>query len=226
MDSRLQIKGIGDSLLVTIGEGEWAELRATLLGYLHQQGDFLRGGRIALDVGAHILKAAELGSLRDQVSELGITIWAVISTSPLTEKTAQSLGMATRLSRPRPERVVRPVDTALSEGDSALWVRRTLRSGVSVSAPNHIVIIGDVNPGAEINAGGDILVWGRLRGMVHAGAHGNAQAIVCALELSPTQLRIAGQIAILPGRRGNPKPEVARLENGQFSIEAWNPKNR
>lgn len=226
MDSRLQIKGIGDSLLITLSEGEWQDQRTALLGYLRQQSSFLRGGRIALDVGAHPLKAAELGSLRDQISELGITVWAVLSASQITEKAAQDLGMATRLSRPRPERVVRPADTAITEGDSALWVRRTLRSGVSVNAPSHIVVIGDVNPGAEINAGGDVLVWGRLRGMVHAGAQGNTQAIVCALELSPTQLRIAGQIAILAGRRGTLKPEIARLENGQFSIEAWNPKNR
>jgi septum site-determining protein MinC len=99
-----------------------------------------------------------------------------------------------------------------------------LRSGFSLQHPGHVVVIGDVNPGAEVIAGGDILVWGRLRGVVHAGAEGDEGAIVCALDLSPTQLRIAGQIAITPKRRGKPHPEVARLHEGQVVAEPWDPK--
>jgi septum site-determining protein MinC len=69
-------------------------------------------------------------------------------------------------------------------------------------------------------------VWGRLRGMVHAGAEGEESAVVCALELSPTQLRIAGQIAISPQRKGKSQPELARLVKGQVVSEPWNPKGR
>jgi septum site-determining protein MinC len=89
-----------------------------------------------------------------------------------------------------------------------------------------VVIIGDVNPGAEIVAGGDVVVWGRLRGMVHAGAQGNEDAIICALDLSPTQIRIAGQISIPPKRRGRPQPEMARLQKGQVLAEPWNQKGK
>ncbi len=85
-------------------------------------------------------------------------------------------------------------------------------------------MIGDVNPGAEIIARGDVVVWGRLRGMVHAGAEGDESAVVCALDLSPTQLRIAGQIAVTPKRRGKPQPEMARISNGQVVAEPWDPK--
>jgi septum site-determining protein MinC len=60
--------------------------------------------------------------------------------------------------------------------------------------------------------------------MVHAGAEGNEQAMVCALDLSPTQLRIAGLIALAPKRRGKPQPEIARLTNGQVVAELWDPK--
>jgi septum site-determining protein MinC len=70
-------------------------------------------------------------------------------------------------------------------------------------------------------AGGDVIVWGRLRGMVHAGAQGDEGATVCALDLSPIQLRIAGQIALTPKRRGKPQPEMARLINGQVVAEPW-----
>jgi len=83
------------------------------------------------------------------------------------------------------------------------------------------VVIGDVNPGAEIIAGGDIVVWGRLRGVAHAGAAGDTAAVVCALDLSPTQLRIADSIAISPGRQREPRPEMARLKDGQIIAERW-----
>jgi septum site-determining protein MinC len=107
-----------------------------------------------------------------------------------------------------------------------MLVRRTLRSGYSLKHPGHVIIIGDVNPGAEIVAGGDVLVWGHLRGMVHAGAEGDENAVVCALDLAPTQLRIAGFIAITPKRRGKPQPETARVVDGQVVAEPWNPKTR
>ena len=83
-------------------------------------------------------------------------------------------------------------------GEGAILVRRTLRSGYSLQHSGHVVVIGDVNPGAEIIAGGDVIVWGHLRGMVHAGAEGNDDAVVCALDLAPTQLRIGGLIATTP----------------------------
>jgi septum site-determining protein MinC len=87
-----------------------------------------------------------------------------------------------------------------------------------------VVVIGDANPGSEIVAGGDVVVWGRLRGMVHAGAEGDDSAVVCALDLDPTQLRIAGQIAVTPKRRSKPQPEIARLVDGQVVAEPWSVK--
>jgi septum site-determining protein MinC len=103
----------------------------------------------------------------------------------------------------------------------AVYVQRTLRSGFKLQHPGHVVVVGDVNPGAEIIAGGDVVVWGRLKGMVHAGAQGDENAIVCALDLSPTQLRIADQISIPPQRRGKPHPEMARIQDGQVLAELW-----
>jgi septum site-determining protein MinC len=62
--------------------------------------------------------------------------------------------------------------------------------------------------------------------MVHAGAEGNEEAVVCALDLAPTQLRIAGHIAITPQRRGKAQPEMARLREGKVVAEPWNPKGK
>lgn len=173
-----------------------------------------------------MLKAVDLGYLRSEISERELNLWAVISNSPTTEKTAQTLGLATRLSKPRPDVVAPLPQTRFQDGDPAILVHRTLRSGFSIQNSGHVVIVGDVNPGAEVIAGGDVLVWGRLRGMVHAGAQGNQKAVVCALDLSPTQLRIASQIAITPKRRGKLQPEMAFIRDGQVVAEIWDPKRR
>jgi septum site-determining protein MinC len=84
------------------------------------------------------------------------------------------------------------------------------------------VVIGDVNPGAEVIAGGDIVVWGRVRGLVHAGALGDEGAVICALDLAPTQLRIAGTIARSPEeRRRKPVPEIATAQEGHIVAVPW-----
>ena len=218
------MKGIRDGILVTLGDGNWPEIRTALLEHVTAQADFLKGARLALDVGNHILRAAELGHLRDTLSERGMTLWAILSNSPTTEATAQTLGLATRINRPRPERPVSSFEATVQDGEQALLVRRTQRSGFRLQYSGHVVVVGDVNPGAEIIAGGDVIVWGHLRGAVHAGSEGNEEAVVCALDLSPTQLRIAGQIATTPQRRGKSQPEMAILKNGQVTAVAWNPK--
>jgi septum site-determining protein MinC len=226
---QMQIKGIKDGLLVTLGEGEWTELEAAFLAHVDEKAAFFKGARVAIDVGNHILRAAELGGLRDRLSSKGIALWAVVSNSPVTEQTAQVLGLATRISTPRPERTIRPIDTNLA-GESAIFVQRTVRSGFKISHHGHIVILGDVNPGAEVIAGGNVVVWGRLRGAVHAGAEGDESAVVCALELAPTHLRIAEMtLAAPPSKRpafsrGKTEPEMARIQNGAISTEPWNPK--
>lgn len=221
----IQIKGIKEGLLITFNEGDWPSLRQAFMDHVMEQAKFFQGAKVALDVGNHILHAAELGSLRDSLSEFGISLWAVLSNSPKTEQTAQMLGLSTRILTPKPEKAVRPIETTLN-GEGAVMVQKTLRSGFKISTPGHVIVVGDVNPGAEIIAGGSVVIWGRLRGVVHAGAEGDEQAVVCALNLEPMQLRIAGKIAIAPQRRGKPQPEMARIIEDQVVAEAWNPKGK
>lgn len=106
-----------------------------------------------------------------------------------------------------------------------LLVEGTLRSGQSVSFEGNVVILGDVNPGAQVTAGGNVIVMGVLRGMVHAGASGDEQAMIVAFRLRPTQLRIANHIARSPdGEVFNPnQPEIARIRDGSVVIEAFPP---
>jgi septum site-determining protein MinC len=103
-----------------------------------------------------------------------------------------------------------------------LILRRTLRSGQAVHHAGHVVLIGDANPGAEIVAGGDVIIWGKLRGIVHAGAMGDETAVVCALQLAPSQIRIGSLIARPPDRGRPPKvPEMAHVQDGQIIVERW-----
>ena len=216
----VQIKGIRDGLLVSLGDAGWPVVQAALLERIQQQPAFFQGARLALDVGNLALKSVELSSLRDKLSEHGIMLWAILSLSPVTENTAQILGLATRVTRPRsPETSLTP----RNDEETAMWVNKTIRSGTRIEYAGHVVVFGDVNPGAEVIAGGSVIVWGRLRGVVHAGAKGNRTATVCALDMSPTQLRIAGQIAVSPTRRGKPQPEIVRIKDNQLQAETWTP---
>jgi septum site-determining protein MinC len=147
----------------------------------------------------------------------------VISESPTTEKTAQLLGLATRISKPRPEEGRKFAVEDLGE-ETAMLLHRTIRSGTRIEFAGHVVVLGDVNPGAEIVSEGNILVWGRLRGMVHAGAKGNRKAVICALDLSPMQLRIADEVSAALSPQQNPRPEIVRInKDGKLQAELWMP---
>jgi septum site-determining protein MinC len=224
MAAPFTIKGVRDGLLITLGGGEWESAQAALLQSIDNQGDFFTGARVALQLGERSVGAADLGGLRQALSDRNVHLWAVLSESALTRQASADLGLAVELARSTPDDE-REIDTELL-GDEAVLVHRTLRSGNTIRHPGHVVVIGDVNPGAEIIAGGNVVVWGRLRGVVHAGAKGDPGAMVCALDLSPTQLRIADQIAVSPERRGSPRPEAARIREGRLVAEVWADERR
>ena len=220
MKPSLTVKGIQNGLLITLPAGEWSNVTDQLLETVATQDDFFRGARLAIQIEDRALGAAELGSLRSALAEHEVTLWAILSTSETTQSAAADLGLSRDLETRRSEDDDVPVDTQLP-GEEAVLLQRTLRSGHSVRHPGHVVVIGDVNPGAEIIAGGHVIVWGRLRGVVHAGAAGDESAMVCALDLTPTQLRIAGHITVSPSRRGKPKPERALIRDDQLIAEPW-----
>lgn len=222
--SLLQIKGLRDGLLISMDDAAWEVQRAALIAQVDRQPAFFQGARLALDVASQVLHVNELVEVRDQLSERGIFLWAVISESPMTEKTAQLLGLATRISKPRPEELRQFAVEDLGE-ETSLFLNRTLRSGTRIEFAGHVVVLGDVNPGAEIIAGGNVIVWGRVRGLIHAGSKGNRAAVICALDLSPTQLRIADEASAVLSPRETPQPEVARInEDGKLQAEHWSPK--
>ncbi len=109
---------------------------------------------------------------------------------------------------------------------NSLLISRTLRSGQRVEYDGHVVILGDVQPGAEVIASGHIIVWGTLRGIAHAGAGGNQKAFVCAMRLIPVQLRIANFVAVDLGASESlsKKPEIALIHGETIMAEEWDAK--
>lgn len=107
-----------------------------------------------------------------------------------------------------------------AEQMETLVVARTLRGGQEIVHKGSVIIVGDVNPGAEVVAGGDILIKGTCRGVVHAGACGNMQATITANKMVASQIRIAGLIARAPDNLEKPmSAEQARLKDGCVIIE-------
>jgi septum site-determining protein MinC len=229
--SQINIKGIREGLLMTVPDrGTFADLLGLLTAELTQKQAFLQGSRVALQVGYRYLDKEALRQLQAVFEQNQLELWAVLAEEPAAREAARDLSLATRLSGSQTDlngnlltQLVEP-ETAVPNipPQGGLILKETLRSGRSIYHEGHVVIIGDVNPGAEVVASGDVIVWGRLRGLVHAGALGDETAVICALELSPTQLRISDQIAISPDeKRGKAIPEQATIRHGQIVAEMW-----
>ena len=97
-----------------------------------------------------------------------------------------------------------------------------LRSGQSIKFAGSVVVLGDANPGSEIVADGNVIVLGALKGMAHAGANGDTDCFVSALQLQPTQLRIANIITHVPpppkGKKEQQKPSIAFVNDGKVFV--------
>jgi septum site-determining protein MinC len=215
------IKGTSDGLTITLGEGALQAVLGEMEADLSSRATFFVGGRVALRVGDRPLSVEQLQDIGATMERIGITLWAVEGMHPTTITAAQELGLETSLHPAAPRAPATPEPFPRDEM-AGVVVRRTLRSGQALHHAGHITLIGDVNPGAELVAGGDIVVWGKLRGTAHAGAMGDDEAVICALQLVPSQIRIASHIARPPDRGRPPKtPEIASVQKGRIVVERW-----
>lgn len=236
----IRVKGIREGILLGLDDAgiPFDEVLQALHVELAQKEAFLKGSRIVLDVGRCALHRAQLAEIQTLFEQKEMELWAVLAQREATRDAARALGLATRLAgsntdldgnQLRAASVDRGME--LGAGDAreanALFLLETVRSGQSVFHEGHVTVVGDVNPGAEVIAAGHVVVWGRLRGMVHAGALGDASAVICALELAPTQLRIANHIAIAPEeQQASSSPEMASVREEQIVAEPWRFKER
>ncbi len=104
---------------------------------------------------------------------------------------------------------------------NVLMLRGRVRSGQKIESSRHVVITGDVNPGSEISAGGDVIVLGKLAGKIHAGCPDNETAIIFALEFKPTQVKIGKVAAAGIDEDVDAKPEYACVEDDGIVVKDY-----
>ena len=223
-DEIVSIKGMRDGLLIALSPTEeWLKITSALAARLDEQAEFYSGASITVDVGERPVPKYELSGLRALLERRGLVLSVVQSNSETTRNAATALDVRVAdISNSAEVDNNDALPTSDEIGTGGIMVKRTLRSGRTIHSQGHVVVFGDVNPGAEIVAVGDVIIWGKLRGNVHAGVDGDTSAIVCALDMNPTQLRIASLIATSPkGKRRNIQPEVARIQDDQIIVINW-----
>ena len=242
----IAIKGTKNGLLLTLEpETPFGELLDALARRLAEAPAFFRGAALSVDTSRRLLRVSERVQLEDLLA------YYQMSVMPLDRASREHIQAAIEQHETREAHETRdlreakttvalePLDLTpepaapvseemesvqrdLRESDDTLFLRRTVRSGQVIHHHSNVVVLGDVNAGAEIIAGGDIIVWGVLRGMAHAGYADNESAMVYALQLTPVQLRIAHLLSRPPEGFGvQARPEVATIYQGQIVVEAW-----
>lgn len=204
-----------------------AEARGSALEEVLQQlGAEPAPGPALLDCSDRPLTLPELRAITTALEQAGLALRRVEASDALSLVPAAALGLETALHQ-----AVKPTDTGTDEPGQAappcrLTIHRgTLRAGDHLQVEGSLLVLGDVNPGARVTAVGDVRVWGRLRGVAHAGCQGNGEARIVALQLRPLQLRIA--TAVARGPEDLPPLgfcEEALLENGAIAIRPADPQ--
>ena len=239
--SLVAIRGTKHGLTITLQEGPVRETLVELNERLSRTASFFRGAQLTLIVENSQVGPAQLEEINRMLTPHEITLRRIATDNTALASAGGSLGLqvsgtdapgeimpeppprAAASAPMAPATAAEPDTVESSESYPAIVVvRRTLRSGASIRHEGHIIVVGDVNPGAELIAAGDVIVWGKLRGLVHAGALGDSNAIVCALRFEPTQLRIGNSIARMPeGRKRKSAPEIAVIRDGKIEVVEW-----
>ncbi|KGG16595.1 septum site-determining protein MinC [Prochlorococcus sp. MIT 0603] len=183
--------------------------------------------KITFDLGEATFTSKDIIFINKVCQKQKIQIINIESTNPQTIISASGLGFKTLLN-PKESTLKQRINSKDSNNDfkskndsSTIFLHQgTLRSGEVLAVNNDVLIVGDVNPGASVLAGGNVMIWGRLLGIAHAGKNGNIKAKITALQLRPVQLRIANKVA--RGPKEKPEEglaEEARLEDDVIVIK-------
>lgn len=227
-------RGTRGGLVIVIDEAApYDVVKRDLTKKLKDSGYFFVGADVTVDVGGRELNPEDLQYLRDMIQgKHGLIISAVKARSETTKSAAAEIKLPVTSFESTSEKedsseseFVITDETPLTKTAEELpteIVRRTLRSGQKHESDGNVVILGDVNAGAEVIAGGDVIVLGALRGMAFAGSTGKTDAIILAAKLNPTQLRIADRAARSPEESTESRGyEYAFIEDDHIMIDRW-----
>lgn len=165
-----------------------------------------------------LLDVRQLQETAEALADAGLHLKRVYTTRRQTAVAAATAGYSVEQQAPVTHLAQSPT-TPNTPLDDPLYMQATIRSGVEIRHAGTVVILGDINPGGSVVADGDIMIWGRLKGLAHAGAKGNLDCRIMALRMEPTQLRIADKVARPPETPPQDYwPEVAYIGNGGIRI--------
>ncbi|MDQ7821995.1 MAG: septum site-determining protein MinC [Candidatus Eremiobacteraeota bacterium] len=229
----ISFKGTRMGIMVSMSEeGFFSDMLSLLSEKIHSNKQFFDGSPVSFDLGWREVEQEDLERLLAFLEKHSLALQGIISTSLATRKVAERqgikviigrLGIAehySRTSKGAPDQSKPSEKRQFEQKEETLMLRKTVRSGQKVEFQGNVVIQGDVNSGAQVIAQGDIIILGTLRGIAHAGAGGNASAVVMAFVLEPTQLRIADHMAITSNLRSLKKGAavIASVVNGRITL--------
>jgi septum site-determining protein MinC len=219
-------------VIVMDSETPFEQLKEQLAEKLKGSEKFLGNGTMAVSFEGRTLENSEQRELLDIISDSSeLHIACVIDEDEkLTEVFKKSVEKIEKMvdngndtieePQPRP-RVEMPAAAPEESGNTGKFFRGTLRSGQFLESDTSVVIIGDVNPGAKVSAGGNVIILGSLKGTVSAGLGGDNNAFIVALDMAPVQVRIGDTIARCSEKPKKAKAEtkIAYLDNGNIFID-------
>ena len=219
----VELKGFRDGMRLIIDpEASMEQIEQAIVERMANLGDSLSGLTMNMDLGTRSLNDEELVHLKKLLNEdYGLEVKQIIGDAQDDPRRTEAPQIAGVPAIHREESVYNQLPPI---NEDTRFIRQTLRSGQTERAlEGNMVILGDVNPGAEVVAAGDIIVLGTLRGIAHAGALGNASSIIFALNLLPTQLRIGRFITRAPAEQQHQhqSAEIARVLEDAIVVEEY-----
>jgi septum site-determining protein MinC len=222
------IKGLkGGPTFLFDDQAPFAHITKAVEEELERANGFFRDSPVVLHFGTRVLSKEEWWGLKDVLHRAGLLLRYAVATDSASRELLYKEGLAVRESMLLPNSEQKKAQVATAQGGTALYLRRSLRSGQKEVFDGDVALVGDINQGAEILAGGDVIVFGTVRGVVHAGYPDNKEAVVVALNLIPLQLRIGPLIARSDERQHHRRaasPEVARVKDELIVIEPYQGK--
>ncbi len=207
-----KLKGVGDSLWVTVDpDRSEDEIKEEINNVFQRLNHLAIGARVVIDPG----KKGKSNELIDLLEQLLKEKYQVGSVSLPPEVREKQTNAENRIRQ-------RDLDRSWYQYSSdVLMLTGRVRSGQKINARKHLLLLGDVNPGGEVVAGGDIIILGNLRGIAWAGQSGNEDSIILAFDFRPTQVQIAGYVAAGTSEASGKNPEFAHVENGTIIVEDY-----
>lgn len=212
-DSRmdgLTVKGLKGGVLIGLPPVPWYQQRDLIISRIQTQERFFKGGRIALDVGTTDWTEEQLVGLLRLLSDEGVCLWAVLSTSPLTLAAALAYDVPTTLLSQTPA-----VSPESQQPVTTGWIERDLQPDEKLVLAGDVVILGGVPTSCEVLAEGSLLVWGLAEGVLRAGCGGSESACLLLLNYRGARVFLQGEEVAIPRKAVRQGPIEVRRQGGK-----------